>query len=254
SRGTSLLFAPDKGVSIVTTSRKGKRIQTKRSSAALSLSLARPSRGHSSANLKLAVTVRSAPGSAGKRLTARLGGLVQVLQGKKQLGRSTVRATSRVACVVRAGKKAPAPIPVAHVDIANNAFSPMTVTVAAGTEIVWTNRDKVAHTVTASDGSWGSSTLARGISFRRIFSTPGVYQYFCSVHPFMNGWVVVLSASSTPASSAGATSRPPGPGATAAPTSTDVPLPAATSTPAPSVPTSTPVPGVQPTATPTPAS
>jgi plastocyanin len=262
SRGTSLRFAPDKGVSVVTTSRKGKRVQTKRSSAALKVSLPRPTHGHSSANLKLAVTVRSVKGSAGKRLIARLGGLVQVLQGKKQLGRSTVRVTSRVACVTRAGSKAPAPIPVARVDIVHFAFSPMTVTVAAGTEIIWTNRDQAAHTVTASDGSWGSSTLARGVSFIRIFSTPGIYHYLCSVHPYMKGTVVVLSASPTPATSGGATVTP-GSVATAPPTSTNPPLPSVTPTTAPAAPTSTPVPGAptstsapgaQPTATPAPVS
>ncbi len=261
SRGTSLRFVPDKGVSIVTAIRKGKSKQSRRSSAPLNLSLARPTHGHSSANLTLAVTVRSARGSAGKRLTARLGGLVQVLQGKKQLGRSTVRVTSRVACVARAASKAPAPIPVAHVDIAHFAFSPMTVTVAAGTRVIWTNRDQVAHTVTASDGSWGSSTLARGVSFNRIFGTPGIYHYICAIHPYMKGTVVVLSASSTPTTSGGATSAPPGTGATAAPTATNVPLPSATSTPVPAAPTATPapvaptstsVPGVQPTATNTP--
>ncbi len=251
SRGTSLRFVPDKGVSIVTAIRKGKSKQSRRSSAPLNLSLARPTHGHSSANLTLAVTVRSARGSAGKRLTARLGGLVQVLQGKKQLGRSTVRVTSRVACVARAASKAPAPIPVAHVDIAHFAFSPMTVTVAAGTRVIWTNRDQVAHTVTASDGSWGSSTLARGVSFNRIFGTPGIYHYICAIHPYMKGTVVVLSASSTPTTSGGATSAPPGTGATAAPTATDVPLPSATSTPVPAAPTATPVPSsVPPTATP----
>jgi plastocyanin len=76
--------------------------------------------------------------------------------------------------------------------IQNLAFSPNPITIAPGSTVTWTNRDGAPHTVTADDGSWGStSTLGQGGTYSHIFTSPGSYTYHCAIHPFMKGTVVV---------------------------------------------------------------
>jgi amicyanin len=78
----------------------------------------------------------------------------------------------------------------AKVSIANFAFDPATLTIKAGTTVVWTNNDVVAHTVTFTDVA-NSPVLNRGDTFSRTFTAPGTFSYICSIHPFMHGTVVV---------------------------------------------------------------
>ena len=79
----------------------------------------------------------------------------------------------------------------ATVSIDNFNFSPMTLTVAAGTTVTWTNNDDIPHTVRAVDGSFHSKALDSADSYSFTFAKPGVYSYFCSVHPKMVGKVIV---------------------------------------------------------------
>jgi hypothetical protein len=69
--------------------------------------------------------------------------------------------------------------------------SPDAITVTAGTQIVWTNQDSAAHTVTADDGQYHSNPLNKTQTFSQTFSTPGTYTYHCSIHPFMKGAIIV---------------------------------------------------------------
>lgn len=84
-----------------------------------------------------------------------------------------------------------APVATDTIAIQNFAFSPTTVTVKAGTTVTWTNRDQDTHTVTAMAGPFHSPTLNTGQSFHYTFTTPGRYDYLCTVHPFMTATVVV---------------------------------------------------------------
>ena len=79
----------------------------------------------------------------------------------------------------------------AAVTIDNFNFSPMTLTVAAGTTVTWTNHDDIPHTVRAVDGSFHSKAMDTDDSYAFTFAKPGVYSYFCSVHPKMVGKVIV---------------------------------------------------------------
>ena len=79
----------------------------------------------------------------------------------------------------------------AAVTIDNFNFSPMTLTVAAGTTVTWTNHDDIPHTVRAVDGSFHSKAMDTGDGYSFTFAKPGVYSYFCSLHPKMVGKVVV---------------------------------------------------------------
>jgi plastocyanin len=90
------------------------------------------------------------------------------------------------------GLAAAAP-PSDRVAIDNFSFGPGTLTVAPGTTVVWTNDDPDPHTiVSATDPKvLKSPPLDTGDSFSFTFDKPGTYRYFCSVHPRMQGTVVV---------------------------------------------------------------
>lgn len=75
--------------------------------------------------------------------------------------------------------------------ISGYAFSIPELTIKAGQTVTWVNQDAVVHTVVAQDGSWASTNLATGASFRHRFSSPGKYPYRCGIHYEMKGTVIV---------------------------------------------------------------
>ena len=84
-----------------------------------------------------------------------------------------------------------APVATNAVAIQNFAFSLAIVTVKVGTTVTWTNRDQDAHTATAMSGGFHSPTLNTGQSYQYTFTTPGRFEYLCTIHPFMTATVVV---------------------------------------------------------------
>jgi plastocyanin len=91
----------------------------------------------------------------------------------------------------------PAPAAAAEVEIDQYAFLPQRVTVKAGTTVTWTNDDDDSHTVASSSKLFKSKALDTRDKFSFTFTTPGTYDYFCSLHPYMKGAVVVESASAS---------------------------------------------------------
>lgn len=90
---------------------------------------------------------------------------------------------------VKADGTAPAAV---QVNIFNYKFDPETLTVPAGTTVTWTNKDEIPHTVASSDKTFqGSGGLDTGDSYSYTFTKPGTYSYYCTLHPFMKGKVVV---------------------------------------------------------------
>ena len=88
----------------------------------------------------------------------------------------------------------PSASPVANaveVSIANLAFDPATLSVAAGATVTWTNDDTVPHTVTADDGAFDSGIFDPGASFSWTFDQPGASAYHCQLHPTMEGAIEV---------------------------------------------------------------
>jgi len=81
-----------------------------------------------------------------------------------------------------------------EVKIDHHAFIPQRVAVKAGTTVTWINDDDVPHTVASSTKLFKSKALDTGDKFSFTFTTPGAYQYFCSVHPYMTGAIVVEAA------------------------------------------------------------
>jgi plastocyanin len=78
-----------------------------------------------------------------------------------------------------------------EVFIKGMAFNPSTITVAAGTSVTWTNKDGVAHTVTSTGGLFDSGSINPGETYSHLFNTAGTFPYYCTIHTYMTGSVVV---------------------------------------------------------------
>lgn len=79
------------------------------------------------------------------------------------------------------------------VRIAGFAFDPGATQVEPGTEVVWTNDDPTAHTVTADGGTFDSGPIDPGLPFTTRLDEVGTYTYFCAIHPTMKGTIDVIS-------------------------------------------------------------
>lgn len=80
----------------------------------------------------------------------------------------------------------------------NQCFSQSTVTIDAGGEVTWSNDDTAVHTITSGvltdigpSGIFDSGLLDPGATFSHWFGEAGEYPYFCMLHPWMAGTVVV---------------------------------------------------------------
>jgi len=89
-----------------------------------------------------------------------------------------------------------------------NCFVPSTATVEVGAIVTWDNTDTAAHTATAgspSDGPSGvfdSSLIMSGGSYSYTADTAGTFDYFCMVHPWMEGTLIVEAAGAADAAAA----------------------------------------------------
>jgi plastocyanin len=87
-------------------------------------------------------------------------------------------------------------------------FVPSVITIQAGDTITWVNKDKEIHNITSGKGItriefattnhigtpddlFESGSFKPGQSWSHTFTTSGIYHYFCSIHPWMNGAIVV---------------------------------------------------------------
>jgi len=77
------------------------------------------------------------------------------------------------------------------VAISGFEFVEAQLTVAVGTEVLWTNADGPAHSVVATDGSFSSDRLGTGDSFGFTFDAAGTFDYVCGIHSSMTGTVIV---------------------------------------------------------------
>ena len=79
----------------------------------------------------------------------------------------------------------------AVVAISNFTFKPGDLTIKAGTKVVFKNEDDIPHRVAAVDGSFSSKALDTDDQASFTFRKPGVFAYFCTLHPRMQGKIVV---------------------------------------------------------------
>jgi plastocyanin len=75
--------------------------------------------------------------------------------------------------------------------IKNFMFSPMSLTVKAGTTVTWKNLDGEPHTVVNDAGIFHSAALDQNDTFQYKFDKPGVYKVFCGIHPNMKETITV---------------------------------------------------------------
>ena len=129
-------------------------------------------------------------------------------------------ALGGIAAVLAVAHLGPAAAATANVAIGDNTFTPPSVTIAPGDNIVWTDNGARTHTVTADDGSFDSGNLSAGQTFSRTFATPGTIRYYCKIHGGpggvgMSGTIIVQAAQVTTTSTTAAPTT-----TTAAPTTT----------------------------------
>jgi plastocyanin len=71
-------------------------------------------------------------------------------------------------------------------------FTPARLAVHVGTTVVWVNTGRAPHSATADDGSrFDSSTLYPQATFRFTPQHAGAIAYHCTLHPWMQGTLVV---------------------------------------------------------------
>jgi len=75
--------------------------------------------------------------------------------------------------------------------IKNFDYSPMELSIAAGTTVVWKNLDGEPHTIASVDGMFRSPALDQNDSYSFTFNRPGVFKYICSIHPKMKAVITV---------------------------------------------------------------
>ena len=90
-----------------------------------------------------------------------------------------------------AGASAPTSAAIA---IDNFHYTPPTLVVAPGTTVTWKNDDDSPHSVREKDGKFKSAALDTDDTFSQTFAAPGEFEYFCSIHPYMTGKIVVKPA------------------------------------------------------------
>ncbi|MGH7616192.1 MAG: plastocyanin/azurin family copper-binding protein [Gemmatimonadaceae bacterium] len=84
------------------------------------------------------------------------------------------------------------PVSTTSVSMSGLQFSPASISVAPGATVTWTNKDNTAHNVTFSNSSVASiGDFSSGSESTTMPSAPGSYSYQCTIHPGMNGIVVV---------------------------------------------------------------
>ena len=112
------------------------------------------------------------------------------------------RKAKRKACVKRINRKFAKPVgppaatgTVYDIDVRDKYFSPNLISIKSGDALdwIWNDVNKDAHNVDLVSAPAGVKTLdfstpsspSRGFHFQRTFTTPGTYQFVCSIHVLM---------------------------------------------------------------------
>jgi plastocyanin len=104
-------------------------------------------------------------------------------------GLSTSTSASTVVSTASSVATAPGQVLIKDYD-----FAPNTITVKAGTAVTWTNTDAFDHWVVSAPGAPTAFDLGRqgpGKVVTQSFAQPGTYDYYCNLHNYMKGTVVV---------------------------------------------------------------
>jgi 3',5'-cyclic-AMP phosphodiesterase len=79
-----------------------------------------------------------------------------------------------------------------EIGIDNFKFGPATLTVPRGTKVTWINNDDVPHLIVNVENRFRQSpVLDSDQRFSVTLTKAGTYNYFCSLHPMMQGKIIV---------------------------------------------------------------
>ena len=78
-----------------------------------------------------------------------------------------------------------------QIEMGDDVFRPVLLTVNAGTKVTWVNKGSKAHTVVSNDKLFDSGLVNVGGEFSHTFDAPGTYSYHCAPHAKMIGQIVV---------------------------------------------------------------
>lgn len=78
----------------------------------------------------------------------------------------------------------------------DGCYVPSVYEAPVGEPITWTNEDSAFHTVTAGTydspaGTFDSGYMDPYDSYTLSFKAPGTYEYYCTLHPWMEGSVII---------------------------------------------------------------
>jgi plastocyanin len=81
-------------------------------------------------------------------------------------------------------------------DETNRCYIPSKISIKSGESVKWLNEDVAFHSVTSGvyenpNGMFDSGYLDPNQSFTMTFDNSGTYDYFCTLHPWMKGQVIV---------------------------------------------------------------
>ena len=89
-------------------------------------------------------------------------------------------------------------IPNGNFDVSSSGFySPLNLEIPRGTTVTWANEDSVPHNIQSLDESekisdlFNSPPLNTGDRYEFKFEESGVYNYYCSFHPWRVGTITV---------------------------------------------------------------
>jgi plastocyanin len=89
-------------------------------------------------------------------------------------------------------------IPNGNAKVGNaGSYIPLSLEIQKGTTVIWLNDDNVGHTVQSQDGhgnvipKFNSNILKTGERFAYKFDESGTHHYFCTLHPWRVGVVLV---------------------------------------------------------------
>ena len=113
-------------------------------------------------------------------------------------------AAEKAAAAAAAAAKAPMAVTVEPVAGSGapgcettECYTPSTATISAGGTVTFTNTDTAPHTSTSGsaangpDGVFDTSLIMMNASFDVTLADAGTYTYFCMVHPWMEGTIIV---------------------------------------------------------------
>ena len=124
-------------------------------------------------------------------------GVATVLIIVSAVGESTDSQTPKIGTVYESGFSQDCAVPMGG----DGCYTQSILTVKSGTIVTMTNTDETGvHTFTSGtvdgftpqpDGVFDSGVLMVGDSYERKFSQKGTYDYYCMLHTWMTGKIIV---------------------------------------------------------------